>query len=198
MKRTSHFGALLGVVLAVASVSGCHAGSNAATSADYDPVDGRNINLPLGATYPDPYVAIRNAVVVSEGGPAALVVTLVNNTDDAEVLESASIDGEQVLFPGGPVDLPPGEVVNVGSDAGAIAGLPQIDAAPGDFVDLTLAFTRGGDAELDVLVVVPGDEYVPDLEADVIDLFVEAATEAEPPEPPSGLVDDGAQGQGEN
>ena len=49
-------------------LSGCAAGQTAETSQDYDPADGRNVNIPDEATFGDEYIAVRNALVVSDGG----------------------------------------------------------------------------------------------------------------------------------
>ena len=139
-------------------LSGCAAGQDAETSQDYDPADGRNVNVPADATFDDDYVAVRNALVVSDGGAASITVTLVNNGSDADVLTEAKIGEQTASFVGGPVEIAPGE----GRDrrrVGAIALVQEGDVAPGDFAELTLVFTRAGTTTIDVVV---RDEYVPD------------------------------------
>jgi len=181
MKRTVSAGVLAGVALAVVALTGCQAGRDAATAQQYNPVDGRNVNVPAGASYPDPYIAVRDAVVVSNGKAGALLLTVVNNTKDGEVLAGATLNGKDVLMPAGPVDIAPGQSVNIGSDAGAVAGIVDLGVPPGTWAGLSLHFTNAGDSDFQVLVVPPGDEYVPDAEASVVDLFLNTAAAALPP-----------------
>jgi hypothetical protein len=147
-------------LLAATSLAACQAGREAQTSQDYDPADGRNVNIPEGAT-DRPYIAVRNAVVVAAEDEASLVVTLVNQSDEAEVLESATLDEAEVTLSGGPVELEPNQSVSIGYEDFETATVSGFEAAPGDWVDLTLRFATVGDAELQVLVVPYGDEYVP-------------------------------------
>jgi hypothetical protein len=162
MMRTARGAAILTVVtIAALSLAGCQAGQSAATSQDYDPVDGRNVNIPSDAGFDDPYIAVRNAVVVAADSEASLVVTLVNQSPDAEVLEAASLEGEPLVLSGGPISLAAGKSVSVGFDDFATATQSDFGAAPGDWVDLTMSFTSAGNADLQVLVVAYGNEYEP-------------------------------------
>lgn len=148
-------------LLSVLGLAGCSAGQSAPTSQDYDPVDGRNINVPADATFDEEYMAVRNAVVVARDDQASLVVTMVNQALEADVLESASLEGEPLTLSGGPIEFRPGQSVSLGFDDNATATQQPFGISPGDWVDLTLNFTRAGTAELQVLVVPYGDEYVP-------------------------------------
>ena len=170
MNATSRKGALLAVTLvAAASLAACQAGQSAATSQDYNPVDGRNINVPEDADYDEPYVAVRDAVVVAVDTDATLVVTIVNQSPKAEVLESATLDGLPVTLSGGPSDLAPQQSVSIGYDDFDTATVAAVASAPGNWVELTMRFTSAGDANLQVLVVPYGDEYVPvQFAADVV------------------------------
>jgi len=162
MTSTIRKGALLAVAMvATAGLVGCQAGQSAQTSQEYDPVDGRNVNQPTDAAFDEPYVAIRNAVVVAIESDATLVVTLVNQSDETEVLESATIDALPVTLSGGPIEIAPQQSVSVGYGDFETATVTDFKSVPGDWVDLTMRFTSAGDAELQVLVVPYGDEYVP-------------------------------------
>jgi hypothetical protein len=162
MNSTSRKGAILAITMvAVASLAACQAGQSAATSQDYQPVDGRNINVPEDANYDEPYVAVRNAVVVAYKTDATLVVTIVNQSPEAEVFESATLDGLPVTLSGGPIELAPKQSVSLGYNDFETATVSGFKSVPGDWVDLTMRFTSKGDAKLQVLVVPYGDEYVP-------------------------------------
>jgi hypothetical protein len=163
--------AIVGSLLALTALTGCQAGQKAATAQPYNPVDGRNVNVPDGAVYPSPYMAVRDAIVVSDGDNAALVFTLVNNSHEDDALESATLQGKNVILPGGPIGVPIGQAVNVGSDGGAVAGVLGLKVPPGHWADLSLSFAKAGQADFQVLVVPPDDKYVPDAEAAALDLF---------------------------
>lgn len=181
--------ALALALIALFALTGCQAGQKAATAQPYDPVDGRNVNVPDGAEWPDPYLGVRDALVVSDGDNGALVMTLVNNSHSDDALESATLDGNNVLMPGGPVAVRVGDAVNIGSDAGAVAGVMGLGVAPGHWADLSLTFANAGQSDFQVLVVPNGDEYVPDAEAAALDLFETAVQK-------QGKAAGGAQVQG--
>jgi len=161
MNRTARKGAILvGSMLAVASLAACQAGQAAQTSQQYNPADGRNFNIPAGSTH-QPYLAVRNAVVVAYQSDASLVVTMVNHTAQAAVLQSATLDGAPLKLSGGPVEIAPRQSVSLGFGDNDIATISNFASAPGDWVDLVLKFTPNGDGAVKVLVVPYGDQYVP-------------------------------------
>lgn len=140
-------------------LSGCAAGQTAQTSQDYDPADGRNVNIPEEATFGDEYIAVRNALVVSDGGPASITVTLVNNTPQADVLTEAKIGEQTAVFVGGPVEVATGQKVSIGGGAERIALVEAGGVEPGDWTELTLSFSQAGTTTIDVLVINSEDEY---------------------------------------
>ena len=52
-------------------------------------------------------MAVRNALVVSDGGAATITVTLVNNGTETDVLTEARIGDQTAVFVGGPVEIAP-------------------------------------------------------------------------------------------
>ncbi len=140
-------------------LSGCASGQQAETSQSYNPGDGRNINIPADAAFDDDYIAVRNALVVSDGGPASITVTMVNNTPEAEVLSEARIGDQTAVFVGGPVELGPGQSVRIGGGSERIALVQAGGVEPGNWTELTLTFSRAGSVTIDVMVVASDDEY---------------------------------------
>jgi hypothetical protein len=139
-------------------LSGCAAGQDAETSQDYDPTDGRNVNIPADATFDDDYIAVRNALVVSDGGAASITVTLVNNSAEADVLTEARIGDQTAAFVGGPFEIAPDATVAIGGGSERIALVQQGGVQPGDFTELTRVFAQAGTTTIDVMVVSSDDE----------------------------------------
>jgi hypothetical protein len=144
---------------ALVVLSGCGAGQSAQTSQPYNPSDGRNINIPEDAGFDDPYMAVRNALVVSDGGAASITVTLVNNGLETDVLNEAKIGDQTAVFVGGPVEIAPDQKVAIGGGSERVALVQDGGVKPGDWTELTLTFANAGSTTLDVLVVASDDEY---------------------------------------
>ncbi len=140
-------------------LTGCASGQSAQTSQPYNPSDGRNVNIPEDAGFDDPYMAVRNALVVSDGGAASITVTLVNNGDETDVLTEARIGEQTAAFVGGPVEIAAGQKVAIGGGSERIALVQEGGVEPGDWTELTLIFTNAGSTTLDVLVISSDDEY---------------------------------------
>jgi hypothetical protein len=145
--------------LAALALTGCAAGSTAQTSQTYNPGDGRNVNIPADATFTDPYLAVRNALVVSNGGAASATVTVVNHTDEPDTLNQISINGNVATFVGGPFEVAPGEKISVGGGSDASALVADGGVEPGHWTDLSLTFANAGTTTVSVLVVTADDEY---------------------------------------
>jgi hypothetical protein len=140
-------------------LTGCATGKSAETSQPYNPSDGRNVNIPEDAGFDDPYMAVRNALVVSDGGAASITVTLVNNGAETDVLTEARIGEQTAAFVGGPVEIAPDQKVAIGGGSDRIALVQEGGVEPGDWTELTLTFTNAGSTTLDVLVISSDDEY---------------------------------------
>ena len=148
-----------GLFAVALALTGCQAGSSAQTSQPYNPGDGRNVNIPEDATFQDDYLAVRNALVVSDGGAAAATVSVVNHGSEPDVLNSISINGNVATFAGGPFEVTPGNKISVGGGSEAIALVNEAGVAPGQWTDMTLTFDTAGTTTLQVLVVAVDDEY---------------------------------------
>jgi hypothetical protein len=147
------------VFVAAMALTGCQSGSGAQTSQPYNGADGRNVNIPEGATFTDDYIAVRNALVVSSGEAAAVTVTLVNHSDEAEVLTEVRVNGQVASFVGGPFEIPPNDSISVGGGSGSVALVNEAGVAPGQWTELQLTFTNAGTTAIQVLVISPDDEY---------------------------------------
>jgi len=131
---------------------------DAQTYAPRTQVDGTNVTLDE--------IAVRNArieppaggIALEQGGDATVTMTLVNRGEEADTLESvttAAADEAVVLDQGRPgeVEVPPG-----GSTDGAsvvLRGLSE-ELLVGQYVELTMRFTRGGDVQALVPVATTG------------------------------------------
>jgi hypothetical protein len=156
--RTLMAAALLSSLAAI-TLTGCSAGSSAQTSQPYNPGDGRNVNIPADATFEDDYLAVRNALVVSNGGAASVTVTVVNHGSESDVLSEIKVNDQVASFVGGPFEIPPTEKISVGGGSEATALVPDAGVKPGQWTKLSLTFTNAGTTVIDVLVVNSDDEY---------------------------------------
>lgn len=161
MKRTTHKAAVMALAaVAVIGLSGCQAGKTAQMTQAYNPVDGRNVNIPADAGFGDTYVGIRNVVVVAIASDASLVATIVNNTAEQQELQSITLGGAPLDL-SQPIQVDAGGSASLGFDDNPTATTAELDAQVGDWVDLTMTFSSAGSVELQVLVVPYGDQYEP-------------------------------------
>jgi len=135
------------------SLVACQAGSNAQTSQEYSPVDGRNINAPAEPTRGEPYLALRGVIiVVSDAGQGTLVATIRNKTDEQESLVSVTASEVPATIEGGSVVIDPGASVTIGSEGGPTVSWPDLGKTAGSWTTLTLRFASAGNVTRDVLV----------------------------------------------
>jgi len=143
-------------VVVLGTLVGCGAGFDAQTSLVEGP---EGTQADVGA------ILIRNALLVATGddhSTAALVVGLVNKGPEADALAAVKVgDGAtttESTLPANGLELPPGELVSIGSQIGPAVMVrtePGV-LAPGEFVELTLAFRRAGS----VKILVPVQDRV--------------------------------------
>ena len=138
------------LVLAVPGLSAC--GFNYATDREYTPGNGTN-NM-------DGTVDVLNAVIVSsEDGSGTFVASLSNNSVDEPIsFEALSFGSNSTIgvAPFDPVEVPAQSFVNLGDGQGIkVSG----DIVQGDFIELSLAFSNGETADMDVPVVAADWEY---------------------------------------
>jgi copper(I)-binding protein len=151
-------------VFAVGALAGCGVGFNAQTNL---------VKSSEGAEARAGDIVIRNAQLVSggpDGSTAALVVGLVNEGETADALTDIRVNGgtaggtaggtttgtgatESTLPPGG-LELPPGELVSIGSQNGPSVMLRTAPGTlpAGSFVRLSLNFRTAGLVQLTVVV----------------------------------------------
>lgn len=138
------------LVLAIPGVSAC--GFNYATDREYTPGNGTNdLN---GA------VDVLNALIVSdEDGSGTFIASLSNNTQDEPISFDALSFGSNSTIevaPFDPIEVAPQGLVNLGDGQGIkVSG----DIVQGDFIELSLAFSNGETADMDVLIVAADYEY---------------------------------------
>lgn len=150
--------ALLVAVPVALVLSGCGASMDAQTYAPRTQVDGTNVTLDE--------LAVRNArieppaggITLEQGNDARVTMTITNRGDEADTLESVTTDAADeavVLDRGRPgeVELPARGITS--SASVVLRGLSE-DLLVGQYVPLTLRFTRGGDVEALVPVATTG------------------------------------------
>jgi hypothetical protein len=156
--RTVVTGVLLAALGAV-TLTGCGAGSTAETSQPYNPGDGRNVNIPEDAAFDDDYLAVRNALVVSDGGAASVTLSVVNHGTESDVLNQIKVNDQVAVFAGGPFEVLPQQKISVGGGSEAVALVSDAGVEPGQWTELSLTFNNAGETVIDVLVVSSTDEY---------------------------------------
>ena len=131
-------------------------GFNYATDKIYTPAAGANDRAAS--------VDVLGAVVVSgQEGAGTFIASFADNLAENEDLEPKTVesiagagdDAELEFDAFEPIEIPPGELVNLESDGIVVRG----ELGPGDFVTLTIGFGNGESVEVDVPVVPPCDEF---------------------------------------
>ena len=141
----------VGGALALATVlSSC--GFNYATDRIYTPAAGVNDRTTD--------VDILGAVVVSgQDGSGTFMASFANNLQDepstVESLAGGGDTAELEIADFEPLEIPPGELVNIQSEGIGVQG----DYGPGGYVGLVITFGNGDSAVMDVPVVAPCDEF---------------------------------------
>lgn len=147
-KLATAIGAL---VLAVPALSAC--GFNYATEREYTPGNGTN--------YQHGVVDVLNAVIVAgEDGSGTFIASLSNNAPDESIsLDALSFGSNSTIevAPFDPVEVPPMTLVNLGEGQGIKVSGDNI--VQGDFIELSLAFSNGETADMDVPIVATEYEY---------------------------------------
>lgn len=163
MRRpTLRMASLPAVALAAAVVllTGCQAGTNAQTSKPYNPVSGRNVNVPASPGYYDPYLAVRGvALVENQVGTVVLVGKVINKTDADEELVSVTAGDSAATLLDQPVAIPAGGTASFGIPGGEAAYWSTLSTPVGHWADVTLSFSRSGDVKLRVLVSPNVNDY---------------------------------------
>jgi hypothetical protein len=145
-----------GVVL----LTGCQAGTNAQTAQPYNPVTGRNVNVPASPGYYDPYLAVRGvSLVENTSGTVVLVAKVINKTDASEQLVSVTAGDAAATLLDEPIIIAPGGTASFGIQGGESAYWTSLSTPVGRWADVTMTFSRSGDVKLRVLVTPNRDDY---------------------------------------
>lgn len=166
MSRSLRRGVLAAsLVLAVAPLSACAAGNDAATLQ----VRPDNAATSVGD------IEIQNALVIvaeGEGAPASVSATVVNNGTEDETLSAVALDGAGAFNldgaegeGGSTVTVPAGGSVLLGGEGNPSATLADFasadDVALGDFAKVTFELSETGEVSLEAHVVPATGHYTP-------------------------------------
>ena len=150
-RRLPTLAALTAAVTATAVLGGCSAGFDATSAQPYAPSDG------IIASSGD--LRVLNALVVAaEGADSGLVSMTVANrgTQDDRITGITTPAGSVDLV--GDAQLPAGGAVAFGA-TGTTATVSGLDAAPGEGIELKVAFARAEPVTLRTVVVPATDDY---------------------------------------
>jgi 1-aminocyclopropane-1-carboxylate deaminase/D-cysteine desulfhydrase-like pyridoxal-dependent ACC family enzyme len=139
-------------VLVVAALLGGCANRNAATQKFYTPADGVNAQADN--------IAIRNVVVVSDGGgTASLLATFVRQQGEDDRLVGVQIDGRAATLTPSEIELPLGTAVTVG--VGELsAEVTGADVEPGGIAEVEFRFQRAPRTSVEAFVFPPDYVYL--------------------------------------
>jgi hypothetical protein len=141
-------------------LTGCQAGTNAQTSQPFNPVTGRNVNVPASPGYYDPYLAVRGVTLVeNSSGEVVLVAKVINKTEESEDLVSVTAGDSAATLIDAPVTIPAGGTASFGVENGESAYWASLSTAPGHWTDVTMSFSRSGEVTLRVLVELNRNDY---------------------------------------
>jgi hypothetical protein len=116
----------------------------------------------VGANLRTGQVQLYNTLAVDNGdGTATLSAVIVNTTDEAQKLDTASAtamgSGEQVDVEAAPAIIGPGDSFNTGPAATIVLSGGAVQA--GDYVTLMLAFDKAGEVTIEAPVVTRSEMY---------------------------------------
>ena len=145
--RTFSMAILLTAALATA---GCWQGQSAATYQQ----------ATLGATgdgvekdSADRTVGVRGALLVSDGQRLAVVVTLVNHSEEPDALVAVAIEGTSFGELQTPIPVMPGQTTSIGQKNSALHILGSgLSSAGSRFVDVQFVFRNGGVIDTTLLI----------------------------------------------
>ena len=138
---------LLVLALITTSLTGCGSGRTAETRMIKQVTD--------GVEGQSNEVRLRNVLIVKdEMAQGILIGTLVNWSDEADVLTGIRINDQAVTLSAGSFNLAKNKpVIFAGPSANADAFIPQITNAIGERVDITFSFAKASPVKLNALIV---------------------------------------------
>ncbi|GII85355.1 hypothetical protein Ssi03_33450 [Sphaerisporangium siamense] len=158
------------LLAAVPALAACGAGTDANTSSAYAPTEANVLIDGEGSakTYGRNGIKIAQAFAlgpdsgqqIASGGSVPLYISMVNDGDGADTLESVAInDRSATSVKGGAIQLPPGQLVNTGRPSQIILEGVQKPLRGGESISLTLRFSNAGDIAMRIPVVTRSREY---------------------------------------
>ena len=138
---------LLVLALITTSLTGCGSGRTAETRMIKQVTD--------GVEGQSNEVRLRNVLIVKdEMAQGILIGTLVNWSDEADVLTGITINDQVVTLSSGSFELVKNKpVIFAGPSANADGFIPQITNAVGERVDITFSFAKASPVKLNALIV---------------------------------------------
>lgn len=154
--RPRRLAAAASIVVLGLGLTACGTGGNAATSQQYQPGIGANVRVGD--------VQLYNALLVrNDDGTLSFSAGIVNTTDTAQTLESATfspLSGSETvrMEPTTDVEVAPGELFTIGT-AGELAGIEGEAFEQGRYVVVTLTFSGAGDVAIEAPSVERTEMY---------------------------------------
>jgi hypothetical protein len=145
---------LLALTLAAPLLAACGPNFGAQTDQVYNPAEGVNDR--------STDMNVLNALVVAEeDGSGRLIAGLANTGDEEIELTGVVGDGNDVQFgtDGGEAAVPAGGFLQLANEGAAAISATGEDVQIGEFLRLTMSFSNGDEVDLNVPVVVPGEDY---------------------------------------
>lgn len=116
----------------------------------------------VGVNERDGQVDVLHALIVAaEDGSGRLIAGLSNGSEEEVALIGVTGDGNDVQFgtDGGDAAVPPGGFLQLADDDAALVSATGSDVVVGEFVALTMTFSNGEEVDLEVPVVIPGEDF---------------------------------------
>mgnify|MGYP000046771916 FL=1 len=152
MKKPSPLTTLAISAISALFLTGCGAGFDAPTRHIKQVTDG--VEAELGS------VKVRNLLIVAQpDGSGVLVGTLVNNSEEAEIVRSISINGNMATISGSNVVSKNSPVIFAGDSSNASAGVTLLNSTIGNRVPVSITFSSVGTVNFTALVREKAGEF---------------------------------------
>ncbi len=145
MKKPSSLTALAIAAISALFLTGCGAGFDASTRNIKQVTDG--VEADLGS------VKVRHFLIVAQpDGSGVLVGTLVNSSEEAEIVRSISINGNVATISGSNLVSKNNPVIFAGDSSNASAGVTSLNSTIGKRVPISITFSSVGTINFTALV----------------------------------------------
>ena len=152
MKKPSSLTALAIAAISALFLTGCGAGFDASTRNIKQVTDG--VEADLGS------VKVRHFLIVAQpDGSGVLVGTLVNSSEEAEIVRSISINGNVATISGSNIVSKNSPVIFAGESANASAGVLLLNSTIGKRVPISITFSSVGTVNFTALVREKAGEF---------------------------------------